>query len=141
MSSWIIFYTQAVKAVKEKNKELDYLYTLVNIQLWNNQIKKSITTAKEFLYDIEFIEKHSEAYQQYLLMLIAKKQYKFVYNLFTKEEYKNLQLKDRYRPIWFALMHFMKDKYPNEYRRMGSELEETVEEVIAKINQLAVDYA
>jgi benzoyl-CoA reductase/2-hydroxyglutaryl-CoA dehydratase subunit BcrC/BadD/HgdB len=48
---------------------------------------------------------------------------------------------DRFKPIYFALMYFMQDEFPNEYRRMGEELHETVEEVIEKINRLSADYA
>lgn len=33
-------------------------------------------------------------------------------------------LKERYKPIWYALMHYQKDKYPHEFKRMGAELEE-----------------
>jgi hypothetical protein len=35
----------------------------------------------------------------------------------------------------------MRDEHPIEYLRMGSELKETVEEIIAKIEQMAIDYA
>jgi len=35
----------------------------------------------------------------------------------------------------------MQDEHPNEYLRMGEELEETVQEIIAKVEQMRVDYA
>jgi hypothetical protein len=64
------------------------------------------------------------------LVLIAKHQYHLVYNLFQDDE---LQLKDRLKPIYYALMHFMKDEYPNEYLKMGSELKEPMDQIIEKI--------
>jgi hypothetical protein len=35
----------------------------------------------------------------------------------------------------------MKDEYPNEYLRMGSELKETVEEMLATVDDLAITYS
>jgi hypothetical protein len=40
-----------------------------------------------------------------------------------------------------VLMYFMKDKYPNEYLRMGSEIQETVDEMRVKIKQLKQKYS
>jgi len=37
-------------------------------------------------------------------------------------------------------MSFMQKEYPNEYRKIGAELKQTVEEILAKIQQLAKDY-
>ena len=59
-----------------------------------------------------------------------------VYKLFTGELGKQHHLKDRFKPIYYALMYFMKDKYPNEYLKVGAELKETVEEVIKEIEVL-----
>ncbi|MFT4761904.1 MAG: hypothetical protein ACI9LN_003887 [Saprospiraceae bacterium] len=39
------------------------------------------------------------------------------------------------------LMYYLQDKYPNEYLRMGDELKETVEELIAQIEKLREEYA
>jgi hypothetical protein len=34
----------------------------------------------------------------------------------------------------------MKDTHPDEYKRMGDELKQTVDEVISQIKQMAIDY-
>jgi hypothetical protein len=34
----------------------------------------------------------------------------------------------------------MRDTYPDEYKKMGAELKETVEEIIKAVNQLEIDY-
>ncbi|MGB1243778.1 MAG: hypothetical protein ACPG49_14730, partial [Chitinophagales bacterium] len=60
---------------------------------------------------------------------------------FQNEKAQKLHLKDRFKPIYYALMHFLKNKYPTEYLRMPPELKETVEEIIAKVEQMRVDYA
>ena len=36
--------------------------------------------------------------------------------------------KNRYKPVWYALMSLMQDEYPNEIKKMGSELKESVVE-------------
>ncbi len=73
----------------------------------------------------------------FLLFLIAKKQYHLTLKIFEENPY---HLKDRFKPVYYALMHFMQNEYPNEYRKMGSELKQTVEEIIEKILQLEKDY-
>ncbi|NOY59973.1 MAG: ATPase, partial [Calditrichaeota bacterium] len=73
----------------------------------------------------------------FFLLLLAKKQYHLTYKIFKENPY---ALKDRFKPIYYALMYFMQDEYPNEYRKMGGELKQTVEEIIAKVHQLEKDY-
>ena len=38
-------------------------------------------------------------------------------------------------------MYFLKDDYPNEFIKMGDELKQTVEEIIAVVLQWEKDYA
>jgi hypothetical protein len=86
----------------------------------------------------EMITNFSMGIEPYLMLLIAKKQYTYTHALFSEN---NFDIKDVYKPIYYALMYFMKDTYPDEYKRMGYELKQTVDEVINQINQMAVDYA
>ena len=37
-------------------------------------------------------------------------------------------------------MRFLTDEFPNEHKKMGGELEETVKEIIEKIKQMENDY-
>ncbi|GAB3763693.1 ATP-binding protein [Spirosoma pomorum] len=71
-------------------------------------------------------------------LLLAKKQYHIAYNYFQQEEW---QLKDRFKPLYYATLYFLKDEYPTEYLRMGPELKETVNDVLAEVAQMAIDYA
>ena len=50
------------------------------------------------------------------------------------------ELKERYKPIWYALMSLMQDDFPNEIKKMGSELVETVDEVLEEIARLEKKY-
>jgi hypothetical protein len=51
------------------------------------------------------------------------------------------QSKERFLPIWYALMHRMREQYPNEYLKMPPEIAETVQEILQKADKMAVDYA
>lgn len=130
---------EAFKGIQEP-----YLaHTLASIQLWHNQFENSIKSSMSFLYDKEYLD--SEYYnkwaQNYLLLLLAKKQYPYLLEYFTGEEGKKVNSKDRFKPIYYALMYYLQDEYPLEYLRMGPELKETVDEVRAKAEQMAIDYA
>ena len=73
----------------------------------------------------------------FLQLLIAKKQYHHTLNILKNNPH---NLIDRFKPIYYALMFFMQDEYPNEYRKMGNELAQTVKEIIDQIMQLEIDY-
>ncbi len=132
------------KSIKNKNEVLKIVSNIkedrlslevkINVLLWNNKIQEAVEGFNKL------IKMYSEDLNLtiFLMMFIAKKQYHIVLNLFNEPNY---QLKDKYKPIYYALMHFMKDDYPNEYLKMGSELEPAVEDIIIEINQLAIDYA
>lgn len=71
-------------------------------------------------------------------ILLAKKQYHTAYNYFQQEEW---QLKDRFKPLYYATLHFLQDEHPTDYLRMGPELRETVDDLLAEVAQMAIDYA
>lgn len=113
------------------------------IKLWNNDFNSLSNKLIEFLitkdvgYDLSF--DHSDFLgNDYLKLLLAKKQYHTAYNYFQQGEW---QLKDRYKPLYYATLHFLRDEYPIDYLRMGPELQETVNDVLAEVEQMAIDYA
>jgi hypothetical protein len=58
--------------------------------------------------------------------------------IFTSAQGEELAFKDHYQPIWYAILK--KLDHP-DFLRMGDELSQTVNEVLAKAEQMAVDYA
>ena len=82
---------------------------------------------KQFSSDIEL----------FILMLIAKSQYQYVLKLFKNNKF---DLFDKYKPIYYALMYLMQNEFPDEIKKMGSELEETVNEILEQIKKLEFDY-
>jgi len=71
----------------------------------------------------------------YSVVLLAKGQYYFLKNILEEEN-----LKEKYKPIWYALMTLMQDEFPHEIKKMGSELQESVDEVLKKVEEYRVKY-
>ncbi len=88
------------------------------------KIEESYPLFEEFL---NIKNQPTNCIKDYLLTLIIFKKYHK-----TKEflELPKHNLKEKFKIIWYALMYFMQDEYPNEYKKMGSELKQIVKEVI-----------
>ncbi len=112
-------------------------HTYATILLWNNEIKKAYKIAGVFLQDKNSFENFPDDIILFFLLLIAKKQYHLALNTFNNNP---LNLKDRLKPVYYALMYFLQDEFPNEFRKMGGELKQTVDEIIKKISKLEKDY-
>jgi len=143
--AWLYFITKENKkeAISLLNKAYQKSMTVTNsyvwamVLLWNNQIEEGITRANDFMESEDMITRFSMGIEPYLMLLIAKKQFTYLHDLFSKNKY---NIKDVYKPIYYALMYFMQDSHPDEYKRMGEELRQTVEEIISQIHQMELDY-
>ena len=49
--------------------------------------------------------------------------------------------KNRYKPLWYALMSLMQDEFPHEIKKMGDELKESVDEILVRVEELREKYA
>ncbi|MCH7674336.1 hypothetical protein IH879_05210 [candidate division KSB1 bacterium] len=121
----------------EKAENIFSMHTYSMILLWHNEIDKATKIAQGFLKDEDSFDRFPEDISLFLMVLMAKKQYHLAFKIFTENPF---NLKDRFKPVYYALMSFMQKEYPNEYRKMGGELKQTVEEILQKIQQLAKDY-
>lgn len=65
----------------------------------------------------------------FILCLLSKKQYHIASNIFEK----SIKFKNQYKPIYFLTMEYLKDEYPNEYLKAGSEMQETIEELKERV--------
>lgn len=107
--------------------------------LWHNEFQKAFEATPHFIDDNTFVEEtFKENTHAFLTLLLAKEQYQFAHRLFEES---TIDLKDRFKPIYYALMHFMREEYPDEILKTGPELKETVDEIIAEVKQMAIDYA
>ncbi len=126
----------AEQAYKREN-DIFNSHTYSMVLLWDNNIEKAYRIAQNFITNVESLEEFPEDVSLFLMLLLAKKQYHLTLKIFNENPHK---LKDRFKPIFYALMFFMQDEYPNEYRKMGGELSQTVQEIIEKIHQLEEQY-
>ena len=126
------------KLAFEQETDLFQIHTYSMILLWNNEVEKAIKISTPLWTDTEMLDNYVPDLTLLLNLLIAKKQYNFVLKIFTDEQY---NLKDRFKPVYYALMHFMKDIYPDELNKMGAEMKEVTEKIVAEINKLRKEYA
>ena len=115
--------------------------TLAKALLWNNQFEESFEVANQFLFEDHLLEERYEDYVDYLLLLLAKGQYELIKNYFESDRGKAMHAKERLKPIWYALAYFLQGESPLEYLRMGPELQETVKEIIDRLEEMRIDYA
>lgn len=106
------------------------LHTLATVALWNNEIDiaresiEKILLAESWRQDID----DEKAFIDLLILLLAKGQT----NLFDRWQ-QQFDLADRLKPLYYSFLNLMPDKYPNQLLRMGSELKQTVDEILEKI--------
>ncbi len=139
--------------IKEKNKKAavalfqdyysDYDYGL-NFQLnkafvsvWNSNYNEVFIDLKiYFNSDFSSNEYDRDTMNQLILLLLSRNQFHTALDLFSKIE----NLKEILKPTYYALMTFLKNEYPNEVLKMGKELEQPVNDVLKKIEEMKVIY-
>ncbi|MCC7319288.1 MAG: hypothetical protein IT219_12210 [Bacteroidales bacterium] len=104
--------------------------------LWNNQVDSSKRQLIQYIADNE--NTLAVLMDLTLTLFLAKNQAPWLLELFNSPEGEKAQLKDRFKPIYYAVLK--KLDHP-DFLRMGEELKETVDEILAKANQMAIDYA
>jgi hypothetical protein len=70
--------TRALELIKEavkKEKHLIHSYNLSIILLWNDEIEESLKLENELMGNEEYVEKSIDLGNEYLILLMAKKQY------------------------------------------------------------------
>jgi len=115
--------------------DFNIIYVLSKTLLRNDQIEESLEKAHLFLKISNSTDKYNKCINEYLISLMSKKQYNSLFKLFNENEFK---LKDKFKPTYFALMYFMKnqnEKFEIQYKKVGEELEETVEEIIEEVKK------
>ena len=132
---------KALAHIENAKKNLDFdfqdsiLYALVLI--WNKELEKSVDVIKSVLNDLAPLLKddETEEYNQefngvidYLIEMISYGYYDTAYDLINKYD-----LEEIFKPIYFVLMNYMKELFPNEHLKMGEEIREVVEEIMTNI--------
>ncbi len=87
--------------------------------------------------DFEFTPERIRLFGMGFIFLLSRSNRDFLYQFFNSEKAEVQQLKDRFKPIYYTLLYLLKEQYPTEYLRMGSELKETVEEIVELIEKFS----
>ena len=112
-------------------------HTLAIILLWNEDLEESYSKFLEWLEYDNDLESENDIIL-YLNLLISKGQFYKAKEFLEMPKY---QLKDRYKPIWYALITLMENDFPNEIKKMGSELNQSVGEILEVIELYKEKYA
>lgn len=130
-----IFNERVIYLINKRNPTFTdevCLFAYSYLQLRDEQFTNSFVRIKEFL-SLNLNDKSKvSCLTNYLLLLISKKQYVKAKEFLEDKDY---NFKEKIKPLWFALMTLMKDEYPNEIKKMGSELEGSVNNVLKRISE------
>lgn len=118
----------------DTNKVYTNTHTFATVLLWNEEFSKSYKKFEECI-EYDEVEKNLQDISEYLNLLISKGQYYKAKEYFENEKY---QLKDKLKPIWYALMTLMQDE--NEIKKMESELQTSVNDILKTIEELKQKY-
>lgn len=117
----------------ELSKDIFSTYILMIVFLWNEKFQQSYEKFNEFI----LYKDPSNELIVYFSLLIAKGQLYQTKKFMEMPEY---HLKEQFKPIWYALMKLMANEFPYEYEKMGSELAESVEDILTKVELYKIKY-
>lgn len=119
----------------DPDSKLELLYILY--LLWTNEPELATQKFESLLPEIIDKDELYSILTDILAFAIAKGLKAYIFKLFNRE---NLQLKDRFKVVYYALMKILEEEYPNEIIKMGKELTEPVNEMLEYIHKLELKY-
>jgi hypothetical protein len=125
---------ELVQKSYSREKMYSSIHTLAIVFLWNEEFSKSYEKFEEWM-EFDGALGSLKDISEYLTLLIAKGQHHKAKVYFENEKY---QLKDKLKPIWYALMTLIQDE--NEIRKMGTELQTSVDDILKTIEELKQKY-
>lgn len=118
------YYLQAIK-----REDFYARANLIILYLNNSKFPHAIKILKD-MADAKKDEDDNKIFQQTIMYFLSFKQYEVIYQIF-----KEYSLKEELLPLYYALMYFMQDKFPNEYLKTNPEIKETVNEIIEVVKK------
>lgn len=103
-------------------------------QLWKNKDIFSEEALGISATEVTLIKE--VCFDEIIQMLLVKEQYEMAYELFDQ-----FHLKDLLKPYYYATLSYLTDERHHDYLRMGSELKDTVDEIIEKVTTTRLLYA
>ncbi|MGZ8216757.1 hypothetical protein [Methylomagnum sp.] len=129
------------KSVASESPDAQSRLMLSMILLWNNQFGPAFEEINNTLWQpVITEEKPWYIFLGCIQMLTAKNQIAFALKLFEDEKYTHLNLKEKLKPLYYAILREAGPARADDALRMGPELEETVEEIRQEIERMRQDY-
>ena len=144
--------------IAENKRELAYLYYNYNLDSEKNKAAEYVKIGKENLNFLDSVVSNivmlwTESFEDlivisfdeeviywlldvYFTMLLSKNQFETALNLLNQNN-----LREELKPFYYATVSLLKDKRRQEYLRMGSELQGTVDEILRKVEEFRIKYA
>ncbi|MDQ2863048.1 MAG: sel1 repeat family protein, partial [Bacteroidota bacterium] len=110
-----------------------FFATRVQLLLWNEKIKEASNVLNEFIKKYLQVAEAFQSISDALISFLVFKQKQFLYQLFTTKEYESLT--DKFKPVYFALLHEMKTELPDEYLKMTEEISEPVNDLLKLVKE------
>ena len=101
-------------------------FVRVKIFLWNGRVKEAEQAMQRMLEEKSVEEFYITLLSGAMQYFLVFKQKHLLHKIFLSGE----NLVDKYKPVYYALMHEMQDEYPNEFLKMTAELEEPVNQIL-----------
>ena len=124
------------QAYKQDNNNPYIIHTYAVVSLWNNNLQDSLGKTREYLSFPDHYLNFLDDVSDYFILLLAKNHAQAAYELFKSTP----DLEQQIKPVYYATLSLLKDQYPKEYLKMGSELQETVDEILQKVKEKAERY-
>lgn len=109
-------------------------HTLACIYLWHDDVERALHTARAFLYREDAYTELEQDILFFLMLLLAKEQYRVVHDYFSTPE---MVFPERFQPLYYAYLYFVGNPY---YHKLPPELSEPVTDLIDEIKRLAQEY-
>jgi tetratricopeptide (TPR) repeat protein len=124
-------------------EQIDYHRSelLAELYIWDNKLQEALKIMETIWYTSDFhINNGGELLSEFFFALFTNHLYQEALNYFQTPQAQELNLKEKYKPLYYATLYFLRDKYPDEYLRMGSEIKETVEEIVKEVEEMREEF-
>lgn len=136
--------SEVIKNVDIELGRIAMVHSYCIYSLWNNDLegfKLFFEKMKrvEFLDGILKIDNEEVLYmffENIIILLLSKGQSEICFNIIIESDFK-----EELKPFYYATISLLKDQRHQEYLRMGPELQETVDEILQKVEEFRVKYA
>jgi hypothetical protein len=105
-----------------------YMLIISELFLFLQMFTKAFTLLKQSLPDLDLVQ-HNQIISTILTILIASGQTAYMLRLFESEEFATYRFRDHFKPFYYALLAELGESRADDFRRMGPELAETVQEI------------